>query len=119
MILAEPYLKSGKLRALAVLESKREPRLPDVPSVVELGHPDLVMSTWFGLAMPHGTPPAIVSRVNAEVTKVLQAPDIVERLHAMGIDPAKTESADAFGTFMKEDVARWKKVVKEAGIELD
>jgi tripartite-type tricarboxylate transporter receptor subunit TctC len=119
MILAEPYLKSGKLRALAVLDAKREPRLPDVPSVVELGHPDLVMSTWFGLAMPHGTPPAIVERVNAEVTKVLQAPDIVDRLHAMGIDPAGAGSAAAFGTFMKEDVARWKKVVKEAGIELD
>jgi tripartite-type tricarboxylate transporter receptor subunit TctC len=119
MILAEPYLKSGKLRALAVLDAKREPRLPDVPSVVELGHPDLVMSTWFGLAMPHGTPPTIVERVNAEVTKVLQAPDIVDRLHAMGIDPAGAGSAAAFGTFMKEDVARWKKVVKEAGIELD
>jgi tripartite-type tricarboxylate transporter receptor subunit TctC len=119
MILAEPYLKSGKLRALAVLDAKRETRLPDVPSVVELGHPDLVMSTWFGLAMPHGTPPTIVERVNAEVTKVLQAPDIVDRLHAMGIDPAGAGSAAAFGTFMKEDVARWKKVVKEAGIELD
>ena len=119
LILAEPHLKSGELRALAVLDEARHPHLPDVPSVVELGHPDLVMSTWFGLAMPHGTPRAVVQRVNAEVMKVLQAPDVIAKLHAMGIDPAKANSPDEFGAFMKEDVARWKKVVKEANIELD
>jgi tripartite-type tricarboxylate transporter receptor subunit TctC len=119
LILAEPHLKSGKLRALAVLDAKREPRLPDVPSVIELGHPDLVMSTWFGLAMPHGTPQPIVQRVNTEVMKVLQAPDVVDKLRTMGIDPAKTNTPDEFGAFMREDVARWKKIVKEARIELD
>jgi tripartite-type tricarboxylate transporter receptor subunit TctC len=119
LILAEPHLKSGELRALAVLDKARHPHLPDVPSVVELGHPDLVMSTWFGLAMPHGTPRAIVQRVNAEVMKVLQAPDVVAKLQAMGIDPAQPNSPDEFGAFMKKDVARWKKVVKEASIELD
>ena len=119
LILAEPYIKEGKLRALAVLDATRSPHLPDVPSVAELGHPDRVMSTWFGLAMPHGTPQPIVERVNAEVMKVLRAPDVVEKLHAMGIDPAQSNTPDAFAAFMKEDVARWKKVVKEAGIELD
>jgi tripartite-type tricarboxylate transporter receptor subunit TctC len=119
LILAEPHLKSGELRALAVLDKARHPHLPDVPSVVELGHPDLVMSTWFGLAMPHGTPRAIVQRVNAEVMKVLQAPDVVAKLQAMGIDPAQPNRPDEFGAFMKKDVARWKKVVKEASIELD
>jgi len=119
LILAEPHLKAGDLRALAVLDAKRHSHLPDVPTAVELGHPDLVMSTWFGLAMPHGTPQPIVERVNAEVMKVLRAPDVVEKLHAMGIDPAQSNTPDAFAAFMKEDVARWKKVVKEAGIELD
>jgi tripartite-type tricarboxylate transporter receptor subunit TctC len=119
LILAEPHLKSGELRALAVLDKARHPHLPDVPSVVELGHPDLVMSTWFGLAMPHGTPPPIVERVNAEVMKVLASPDVVAKLAAMGIDPARPNTPADFATFMRDDVARWKKVVKEASIELD
>ena len=119
LILAEPYVKSGKLRALAVLDNGRSPHLPDVPSVVELGHPDLVMSTWFGLAMPQGTPQPIVERVNAEVMKVLAAPDVATKLTAMGIDPAKANTPSDFAKFMREDVARWKKVVKDANVELD
>jgi tripartite-type tricarboxylate transporter receptor subunit TctC len=119
LILAEPHLKSGELRALAVLDKARHPHLPDVPSVTELGHPDLVMSTWFGLAMPRATPPAIVERVNAEVMKVLASPDVVAKLAAMGIDPATPNTPAQFATFMTDDVARWKKVVKEASIELD
>ncbi len=119
LILAEPYIKAGKLRALAVLDSTRSSHLPDVPSIVELGHPDLVMSTWFGLAMPHGTAQPIVDRVNAEVMKVLASPDIAAKLAAMGIDPAKANTPADFGTFMRNDVARWKKVVKAANLELD
>ena len=119
LILAEPYIKEGKLRALAVLDATRSPHLPDVPSVAELGHPDLVMSTWFGLAMPSGTPPPIVERVNAEVMKVLAAPDIAAKLESMGIDPAKPNTPADFAKFVREDVARWKKVVTEAKIELD
>jgi len=119
LILAEPYIKSGKLRALAVLDETRSSHLPDVPSIVELGHPDLVMSTWFGLAMPHGTPQPIVDRVNAEVMKVLASPDIAAKLAAMGIDPAKPNTPADFATFIRNDVARWKKVVKAAKLELD
>ena len=119
LILAEPNIKAGKLRALAVLDPKRHAHLPDVPTATELGHPDLVMATWFGLAMPSGTPRAIVERVNAEVMKALRAPDVVEKLQAMGIDPAKPNRPEVFGSFMQEDVARWKKVVKEASIALD
>ena len=119
MILAEPQIKAGKLKALAILERERHPRMPQVPTVVELGYPDIVMSTWFGLAMPAGTPRAIVDRVNAEVMKVLQAPDVVAKLQSMGIDPAKPNTPADFGRFMRDDVARWSKVVKEAGIRLD
>jgi tripartite-type tricarboxylate transporter receptor subunit TctC len=119
LILAEPHVKDGKLKALAILERERHPHLPNVPTVVELGHPDLVMSTWFGLAMPRGTPAAIVERVNAEVMKVLRAPDVVAKLQAMGIDPARPNTPADFAKFMQEDVARWKKVVREANIALD
>jgi len=119
MILAEPQLKAGKLRALAILDSRRHPRLPDVPTVVELKQPELVMTTWFGLAMPAKTPAAIVQRVNAEVMKVLAAPEIVAKLESMGIDAAKSNTPADFGTFMKDDVARWKGVVKAANIAVD
>jgi tripartite-type tricarboxylate transporter receptor subunit TctC len=119
LILAEPYLKAGKLRALAILERDRHPHVPDVPTAVEVGHPDLVMATWFGLAMPSGTPLPIVERVNVEVMKILAAPEVVAKLHGMGIDPAKPNTPADFGAFLKEDVARWKKVVKDASIELD
>ena len=119
MILAEPQIKAGKLKALAILDRERHARMPQVPTVVELGYPDLVMSTWFGLAMPAGTPRAIVDRVNAEVMKVLRAPEVIAKLQSMGIDPAKPNRPEDFGRFMREDVARWSKVVKEAGIKLD
>jgi len=119
MILAEPQLKAGKLRALAILDSRRHPRLPDVPTVVELKQPELVMTTWFGLAMPAKTPAAIVQRVNAEVMKVLAAPDIVAKLDSMGIDTAKPNTPAEFGAFMREDVDRWRNVVKQAKIATD
>jgi len=119
LILAEPQIKDGKLRALAVLDQKRHPLLPDVPTVVELGRPDLVMTTWFGIAMPKGTPAAIVLRVNAEIGRALAEPDVVSRLAAMGVDAAKPAPPASFAAFIVDDVARWKKVVKDAGVTVD
>lgn len=119
MILAEPHMKAGKLKALAVLDSKRYAGLPDVPTVVELGYPDLVMSTWFGIAMPHGTPQPVVERVNAEVMKVLASPDVAEKLKAMGVEPAAAHAPAKFEQFLKDDVARWRKVVADAHVEVD
>ena len=119
LILAEPQLKAGKLKALAVLDRQRNRLLPDVPTVVELGQPDLVMTTWFGLAMPAKTPSAIVDRVNAEVMKALAAPEVVAKLESMGIDVARANRPADFASFMKEDVARWKAVVTKAKIEVD
>jgi tripartite-type tricarboxylate transporter receptor subunit TctC len=119
LILAEPHLKAGKLKALAVLDARRHAHLPDVPSVTELGYPDLVMSTWFGIVMPKGTPAAIVQRVNAEIAKALEAPEVIARLEAMGVDAARPAPPSAFATFLSNDVARWKKVVRDAAIALD
>ena len=104
---------------LEILDNKRHPLLPDVPTIAELGQTDLVMTTWFGLAMPAQVPPAIVARVNAEVSKILQSPDIVQKLQDMGIDAAKPNTPQEFGRFMRDDVARWKKVVKDAAIETE
>ena len=119
LILAEPHIKAGKLKALAVLDARRHAHLPDVPSVAELGYPDLVMSTWFGIAVPKGTPAAIVQRVNAEINKALESPEVVAKLEAMGVDAAKPAPPSIFATFLANDVARWKKVVHDASIALD
>ena len=119
LILAEPQLKAGKLKALAVLDQRRHPHLPDVPSVVELKRPELVMLTWFGLAMPAKTPRPIVDRVNAEVMKALAAPEVIAKLESLGIDPAQANRPEAFSAFMRDDVARWKSVVRQANIAVD
>ena len=119
LVLGESHIKAGKLKALAVLDAKRHPHLPDVPSVVELGYPNLVMSSWFGIAVPKGTPPAIVARVNAEINKALESPEVVAKLESMGVDAARPAPPSAFTQFLADDVARWKKVVRDAAIETD
>jgi tripartite-type tricarboxylate transporter receptor subunit TctC len=119
VILAEPHIRSGKLKALAVLEARRYPVLPDVPTVVELGYPDLVMSTWFGLVVPRATPRPVVDRVNAELMKVLAAPDVIDKMKAIGAEAATPNSPEQFEQFLKDDVARWKKTVIDAAIDVD
>ena len=119
LILAEPQIKAGKLKALAILDRQRHKLLPAVPSVTELNMPGLVMATWFGIAMPAKTPAAIVNRVNAEVMKALAMPEVIEKLQTMGVDPARPNTPTDFAAFMKDDVARWKAVVKTARIETD
>lgn len=119
LILAEPQIKAGKLEALAVLDRQRHPLLPNVPSVVELKHPELVMLTWFGVAMPAKTPKAIVDRVNAEIMKALAQPAMVAKLESMGISPAKPNTPADFAAFLRDEVTRWKSVVKTAGIATD
>jgi tripartite-type tricarboxylate transporter receptor subunit TctC len=119
LILAEPQIKAGKLKALAILDQKRHAHVPGVPTAGEVGQPALVMTTWFGLAMPAKTPAPIVQRVNAEVMKVLATPEVAAKLASMGIDAAKPNDPAAFGAFLRDDVARWKSVVKQANIATD
>jgi len=119
LILAEPHIKTGQLKALAILDPTRHPHLPTVPTVVELGHPDLVMSTWFGLAAPRQTPKPIVERINGELMSILRMPDIVDKLAATGVDVAKPNTPAEFAEFMATDVRRWKKVVADAAVSLD
>ena len=119
LILAEPLIKSGKLKALAVLRTQRHAHLPDVPTVVELGYPDLVITAWFGLVMPRQTPKPIVQRVNAEVIRALRSPEMIEKLEYMGVDAAKQHSPEDFAQLLKEEMVRWKKVVKDANIVVD
>jgi tripartite-type tricarboxylate transporter receptor subunit TctC len=106
-------IKAGQLRPIAVTSAKRLSDWPEVPTVAEAGHPGFAAVTWFGIAVPAGTPEAIVGRLNTEITKVLQAPDVKERLEG-AID---TTGPAAFAAALKSDHAKWAEVVKEAGIK--
>ena len=112
------HVKSGKLRALAVTTAKRSMVLPDLPTVSESGVPGYQNSTWFGLLAPAGTPAAVLSKLNAELVKTTQSPDIVERLAPDGGEPVGS-TPEQFGRHLALEIARWRKVVKDAGIKVE
>jgi len=108
--------KAGKVRPLAVLSEKRFPAAPDIPSAVEAGFPGLDSSVWFGLFAPAKTPKAIVTKVNRDVVAALQAPEAKAALLAQGAEAVPT-TPEEFGAFLRKEIAKWGKVIKEAGIK--
>jgi tripartite-type tricarboxylate transporter receptor subunit TctC len=113
-----PQIRAGKLRPVAVTTAKRSPVLPDTQAVAEAGVKDVDVSIWLGLFAPVGTPPEIVARINAEVNKVLAAPDMREKLGGQAI-AAAGGTPEQFGAFVREDYARWGRVVKESGVKAE
>ncbi|MEP6942645.1 MAG: tripartite tricarboxylate transporter substrate binding protein [Betaproteobacteria bacterium] len=111
-----PQAKAGKLRILAVASAKRSPAAPDVPTVAESGYPEFDVDLWYGLLAPAGTPKDVVARLNAEITQILSAPEMRETLAGQGLE-AVTSTPEQFGALMNADLARWAKVIKEAGIK--
>jgi len=117
MVQALPYIRSGRLNALAVLGPKRSPLLPDVPTVGE-SVPGFALTNWFGLAVPAATPRELVAKLYADVAKVLQQEDVREKLADMGADVVGS-TPDEFGAFMKAESAKWARLIKEAGIRAE
>ncbi|MBO1114217.1 Bug family tripartite tricarboxylate transporter substrate binding protein [Bordetella petrii] len=115
LVQALPYIQSGKLRALAVLASQRSPLLPQVPTLAEAGVPGYSFTNWFGLLAPAGTPAKRIGKLNAAVRQVLQEPAVRERLSAMGAVPAGT-TPEAFGRLIRDERAKWGKIIQERGI---
>lgn len=115
---AMPYLKAGRLRPLGVTGAKRSPLLPDVPTVSEAGLPGFEVTSWYGLFAPAAVPSSIVTRVNADVAAILKAPDLKQRLEQLGADPAPQSPAD-FARYVREEIAKWAKVVKASGATVD
>ena len=105
-------VKAGQLRPIAVTSAKRLSEWPHVPTVAESGFPGFEAVTWFGIAVPAGVPPAIVNRLNAEIVKVLQAPDVKQRL-----DGDVKTGPEAFAAAVKADHDKWAEVIKDAGIK--
>jgi tripartite-type tricarboxylate transporter receptor subunit TctC len=113
-----PYIKSGRLRGLAVLAPQRAPALPQVPTTAEAGMPEVVVITWYGLFAPAGVRPDIIERLNTETVKVLNAPYTKAKLAQVGLDVATSTPAE-FGKFLKAEAERWAKVIKAANIRPD
>ena len=112
---ALPHIQSGKLRALAVTGAKRWPQLPDVTTLAELGMPGYETYNWFGILAPAKIPAAIVTRLNRELVAVMQDPAMKAWMEARGAE-AVTSTPEEFAAYIKKDVAKWARVVKEAGI---
>ena len=110
-----PHLRSGKVRALAVGGKQRSPALPDVPTVNEAGVP-YEAANWIGLVAPAGTPPAIVERLHKEIAEIQNSPKARQQFDAAGAEIARMSIAE-FGAFQASELAKWGKVVKEAGIK--
>ncbi|HSF46862.1 MAG TPA: tripartite tricarboxylate transporter substrate binding protein [Burkholderiales bacterium] len=113
-----PHVKSGKLRALAVTPAKRSPLLPELPTVAEAGVPGYEATTWFGLLAPAGTPKPIIEKLHNEVVKILKTPDMKSRLDQLGAEPIGN-TPEEFTAAMKQEMAKWAKVVADAGIRLE
>jgi tripartite-type tricarboxylate transporter receptor subunit TctC len=107
---------SGRLRMLAVLSSERSPAFPDVPTMKELGHPNLVVDTWYGIYAPAGTPHEAVTRLNAEVNALLQLPEIREAFAKQGLTPV-VDKPERLGDLVEKEIARWTRVVATAGLK--
>lgn len=110
--------RNERFRLLAVTADARVPGWPDLPTFKELGYPDLVASTWFGLSAPAGTPEPIVARLNAEVLAALATPEITARLIETGATPRRM-TAPEYAAFVESEVRRWATVVQQANIRLD
>jgi tripartite-type tricarboxylate transporter receptor subunit TctC len=106
----------GKVRTLAVTSPKRAPDLPDVPTLDESGLPGFAVTPWSGIYAPAGTPPGIVNRLNTEINRMMQQSETRERILSTGLVPVGGTPAE-LGNYLKSEIARWTKVVKEAGIK--
>jgi tripartite-type tricarboxylate transporter receptor subunit TctC len=115
---AVPHVKTGKLRALANTSGKRSPLAPDVPTVAESGFPDFAIATWYGLLAPAGTPADLVARIQRDAAKAVNQPETRERLVGLGVDIVAS-TPEEFSRFLREEIARYTKVVKDAGLKAE
>jgi tripartite-type tricarboxylate transporter receptor subunit TctC len=111
---AVPHIKSGKIKGIAVTTIKRSALMPNIPTIAESGLPRFDANNWYGLLAPAGTPRPIIMRLNTDVKKVLAMPDVKEFLFNQGLDPAPG-TPEEFGAYIKSEMTKWAKVVKDSG----
>jgi tripartite-type tricarboxylate transporter receptor subunit TctC len=117
MLATLPYVKSGKLKLLAVSSEKRNPALPDTPTIIESGVRDFVTGSWQGILAPGKTPPDIVARLQAETNRILFTPEVKEKLSTQGAEPMGTTSAEA-AAFMRRERERWSALIRDTGYKI-
>ena len=113
-----PHIKAGRIKAIAIAAQQRSPVNPDLPTFEESGVPDFNIATWFGMMTLAGVPPAAVARLNTEINRILKIDEVRARLLAIGLEPA-TSAPREFGSYIRNERAKWSKVVKETGITID
>jgi len=117
MVTLVPYVKSGKLRALAVSGKQRAGAVPDVPTLDETVLPGFETGTWYGLVGPAGMPAPVAQKISAELRRILQLPEVREKLAGMGLDASGTSDAE-YGEFIKAEISKYAKIVKAAGVTI-
>ena len=115
---ATGFIQGKRIKALAVTSPKRAAALPDVPTVIEAGVPGIAVMEWYGILAPAGTPRAVINKLNAEVIKVIQKPDVRARMSDLGADPVGNSVAE-FDKQIRDDIAMWSKVVEFSGARAD
>jgi len=112
-----PQVRAGKIRALAVSTAKRSSAMPDLPSIAEAGVPGYDAGAWFGLLAPAGTPKAVVEKLSAETARILKLPEVSKRISELGAEPVGG-TPEQFAAFIKSEIDKWAKVIKDANVEL-
>lgn len=113
-----PHLKTGRLRPIAVTSLKRAASTPELPTIAEAGYPGYEAIPWWGVLLPAATPKPLVTRINADIIRALQAPEVKERFDAQGLEIIGS-SPEQFAAHLKAEIARWSNVVKAAGVRPD
>jgi tripartite-type tricarboxylate transporter receptor subunit TctC len=114
-----PFIQAGRLRGLAVLDKKRVPQLPQLPTSIEAGMPELQLTTWYGVSTPAGVRADIITRLHKDLVAGMQMNDVKQRLAGVGIDAAVSATPAEFGEYIRSEVTRWAKVIHEAKIQFD
>jgi tripartite-type tricarboxylate transporter receptor subunit TctC len=114
-----PHVRAGKLRALAITSLKRSSLAPEFPTVAEMGIPGFDTATWSGLYVPGGTSRDVVKRIHGDVYKIMHAPEFKKRMLAQGIDQSEADTPEKHAAFLKSEIAKWGKVIREAGVKVE
>jgi tripartite-type tricarboxylate transporter receptor subunit TctC len=117
-ISAIPQVKAGKLRVLAIGDSRRSSEMPDLPTIAEAGVPGYQATIWSGLLAPAGTPAPIIERLNREVVKAVRAPDFRAKLLELGAESVGSTAAE-WGAFLRSEIEKWQKIAKRAGMRAE
>jgi tripartite-type tricarboxylate transporter receptor subunit TctC len=111
-----PSVREGKLRGLAMTARTRSPNIPELPTMIEAGVPDFEVTSWFGLLAPAGTPTAVIGKLHQEAIRIVSQPELRDKYGLIGLDVVG-DAPEAFAAIIRNDTAKWAKVIKDAGIK--